>query len=149
MHLLFTKSQFCILHRLKFSGKYSVKKLTRLVLKSFIGPFILTFFISLFILLMQFLWKYIDDLVGKGLGLVIISKLILYFSATVVPLALPMAILLSSLMTFGNFAEHFELAACKASGISLQRLMLPLIVVACFISLIGFYFANNILPIAN
>src|SRR5204862_2582789 len=98
---------------------------------------------------MQFLCMYFDDLVGKGLGLVIISKLILYFSATVVPLALPMAILLSSLMTFGNFAEHFELAACKASGISLHRIMLPLVVVACFISLTGFYFANNILPIAN
>ena len=98
---------------------------------------------------MQFLWKYIDDLVGKGLGWIIITKLILYFSATMVPLALPMAILLSSLMTFGNLAEHFELAACKASGISLQRIMRPLAILACFISLIAFYFANNILPIAN
>ena len=109
----------------------------------------MTFFISLFILLMQFLWKYIDDMVGKGLGVVIITKLMLYFSATMVPLALPMAILLSSLMTFGNMAEHFELAACKASGVSLQRVMKPVIVLTCFISLVAFYFANNILPIAN
>jgi lipopolysaccharide export system permease protein len=98
---------------------------------------------------MQFLWKYIDDLVGKGLGLVIITKLIVYFSATMVPLALPMAILLSSLMTFGNLAEHFELAACKASGISLQRIMRPLLILAFLISLVAFYFANNILPLAN
>lgn len=98
---------------------------------------------------MQFLWKYIDDMVGKGLGWFIVTKLMLYFSATMVPLALPMAILLSSLMTFGNLAEHVELAACKASGISLQRVMRPLIILTCFISMLAFYFANNILPIAN
>ncbi len=126
-----------------------MKKLTQLVLRTFIGPFVMTFFISLFILLMQFLWKYIDDLVGKGLGWFVILKLMLYFAATMVPLALPMAILLSSLMTFGNLAEHFELAACKASGVSLQRVMRPLIVLTCFISILAFYFSNNILPIAN
>lgn len=109
----------------------------------------MTFFISLFILLMQFLWKYIDDLVGKGLGWFVIVKLMLYFAATMVPLALPMAILLSSLMTFGNLAEHFELAACKASGVSLQRMMRPLFVLTFFISILAFYFSNNILPIAN
>ena len=109
----------------------------------------MTFFIALFILLMQFLWKYIDDLVGKGLGWFVIVKLMLYFAATMVPLALPMAILLSSLMTFGNLAEHFELAACKASGVSLQRMMRPLFFLTCFISILAFYFSNNILPIAN
>jgi lipopolysaccharide export system permease protein len=98
---------------------------------------------------MQFLWKYIDDMVGKGLGWFVVTKLMLFFSATMVPLALPMAILLSSLMTFGNLAEHFELAACKASGISLQRVMRPLIILVSMISLLAFYFANNILPIAN
>ncbi len=98
---------------------------------------------------MQFLWKYIDDLVGKGLGWFVITKLMLYFSATMVPLALPMAILLSSLMTFGNLSEHFELAACKASGISLQRFMRPLIILTCGICILAFYFSNNILPIAN
>src|ERR1700704_6346581 len=108
---LVAKTQFCTLHHSKFSCKDNVKKLTQLVLKTFIGPFVATFFISLFILLMQFLWKYVDDLVGKGLGWFVIIKLMLYFSATMVPLALPMAILLSSLMTFGNLAEHFELAA--------------------------------------
>ncbi|MCX6290976.1 MAG: LptF/LptG family permease [Bacteroidetes bacterium] len=126
-----------------------MKKLNQLVIRSFIGPFVMTFFISIFILLMQFLWKYIDDLVGKGLGWFLITKLMLYFSATMVPLALPMAILLSSLMTFGNLAEHFELAACKASGVSLQKVMRPLIILTCFISMVAFYFSNNILPIAN
>ena len=100
----------------------------------------MTFFISLFILLMQFLWKYIDDLVGKGLGWFVILKLMVYFAATMVPLALPMAILLSSLMTFGNLSEHFELAAWKASGVSLQRVMRPLFILTFFISIVAFYF---------
>lgn len=126
-----------------------VKKLYKLVLKSFAGPFIMTFFIALFILDMQFLWKYIDDLVGKGLEWYLVVELLYYASATVVPLALPLAILLSSLMTFGNLGEHYELVAMKASGISLKRIMLPLVILSVVISLMAFYFSNNILPIAN
>jgi lipopolysaccharide export system permease protein len=109
----------------------------------------MTFFISLFILLMQFLWKYIDDLVGKGLEWYIIAQLLFYASTTFVPLALPLAILLSSLMTFGNLGEYYELVAMKASGISLRRIMMPLVVMSVIISLVAFYFSNNLLPIAN
>lgn len=109
----------------------------------------MTFFIALFILLMQFLWKYIDDLVGKGLEWYTIVELLAYASSTFVPLALPLAILLSSLMTFGNLGEHYELVAMKSAGISLRRIMIPLVVVSIIISGIAFYFSNNVLPIAN
>jgi lipopolysaccharide export system permease protein len=119
------------------------------MLKSFLGPFIFTFFISLFILLLQFLWKYLDDLVGKGLEWLIIGKLMFYASSTFVPLALPLAILLSSLMTFGNLGEHYELVATKAAGISLRKAMKPLVILAIFLSVIAFYFSNYVLPVAN
>ena len=98
---------------------------------------------------MQFLWKYIDDLVGKGLEWYIIVELLFYASSTFVPMALPLAILLSSLMTFGNLGEHYELVAMKAAGISLRRIMVPLIIVSIVISIIAFYFSNNIYPVAN
>jgi len=136
------------LHRFLFV-KDSVKKLTLLVLRAFAGPMVLTFLISLFVLLMQFLWKYIDDLVGKGLDWIIIGKLMVYVSITLVPLALPLAILLSSIMTFGNMAEHFEITACKSAGMSLQRIMRPLIVTAILICITAFFFSNVILPMAN
>ncbi len=131
------------------SRKYSPKKLTLLVIKSFAGPMLTTFIISIFVLLMQFLWKYIDDLVGKGLEWYIIVKLMLYVSITLVPLALPLALLLASIMTFGNLAEHFELTAFKSAGVSLQRVMRPLVVTAVLISISAFIFSNNILPYAN
>ena len=126
-----------------------MKKLTLLVLRAFAGPMVITFIISLFVLLMQFLWKYIDDLVGKGIDTIIIIKLMVYVSVTLVPLALPLSLLLSSLMTFGNLAEHFEITACKSAGVSLQRIMRPLIITAFLICGSAFYFSNYILPIAN
>lgn len=126
-----------------------MKILHRFILKSYLGPFVMTFFISLFVLLMQFLWKYIDDLVGKGLEWHIIMKLLLFTSAGLVPLALPLAILLSSIMTMGNLAEQYELAAIKSAGISLRKTLTPLIGASIIISLIAFYFSNNVLPIAN
>ncbi|MBW6460150.1 MAG: LptF/LptG family permease [Bacteroidales bacterium] len=126
-----------------------MKKIHALVLKSYAGPLLATFFIALFVLLMQFLWKYIDDLVGKGLEWYIIAELMFYASSTFVPLALPLAILLSSLMTFGNLGEHYELVAMKSAGISLRSIMKPLIVLSVFISGFAFYFSNNILPVAN
>ncbi len=126
-----------------------MKKIYVLVLKSYLGPLVMTFFIALFILVMQFLWKYIDDLVGKGLEWYLIAKLLFYASATFVPLALPLAILLSSLMTFGNLGEHYELVSMKAAGISLRRAMWPLVILSVIISLGAFYFSNNVLPIAN
>jgi lipopolysaccharide export system permease protein len=100
-------------------------------------------------LLMQFLWKYIDDLIGKGLELGVIAELLLYTSAGLVPLALPLAILLSSLMTFGNMGENFELTALKSAGISLQRIMRPLIVLTILMCIGAFYFSNNVLPYTN
>ncbi len=110
---------------------------------------VVTFLISLFVLLMQFLWKYIDDLVGKGLEPLIIIKLMIYVSVTLIPLALPLSLLLSSIMTFGNLAEHFELTACKSAGVSLQRVMRPLTITALLICLTAFYFSNYVLPVAN
>lgn len=123
-----------------------MKKLHLFTLKSYIGPLIATFFISLFVLLMQFLWKYIDDLVGKGLEWYVIAELLMYTSAGLVPMALPLAILLASIMTFGNMGEHYELTALKAAGISLQRIMAPLIIFSMFTSFGAFFFSNNVIP---
>lgn len=127
----------------------TVKKLYTLTIKSFLGPFVLTFFIVVFVLLMQFLWKYIDDLVGKGLQLPVISELLLYASASLVPMALPLAVLLASIMTFGNLAEYNELLALKSAGISLQKIMAPIIVLVIFITAGAFFFNNNFLPFSN
>ena len=109
----------------------------------------MTFFIVLFILIMQFLWKYIDDLVGKGLDIVTLGELLFYFAVSFMPMALPLAILLAALMTFGNMGENLELTALKSAGISLQRIMLPLIVFIILISIGAFFFSNNVLPHSN
>ncbi len=119
------------------------------MLKSFMPLFVMTFFITLFIVLMQFLWRYIDDLVGKGLGVDVIAELFFYAALTMIPMALPLAILLASLMTFGNLGEQFELTAMKASGVSLIKSMRPLIVLIVLISIGAFFFQNNVLPIAQ
>lgn len=126
-----------------------IKRLHILVLKNYLGPFLLTFVIAEFVLIMQFIWKYIDDLAGKGLEPIIIAEFILYLSASIVPMALPLAILLSGIMTFGALAENLELVACKAAGISLYRVMSPLIVVSMLLGAAAFYFSNNVLPVAN
>lgn len=126
-----------------------MKRLHLLILRSFIGPFVLIFFIVLFVLLMQFLWRYIDELIGKGLESKTILEFLLYTSATLVPMALPLSILMSSLMTFGNLGENYELTAIKASGISLQKVMRPLILSVFLISIGAFFFANEVLPYAN
>jgi len=126
-----------------------VKKLDKLVIKTFLGPFVATFFVTWFVLLMQFLWKYIDDLVGKGLDLHIILELITYTSASLITLALPLAVLLSSIMTFGNLGESFELVALKSSGISLLRFIRPLLFVCIGIGIMAFLFANYVIPVAN
>ncbi|MBN9383461.1 MAG: LptF/LptG family permease [Chitinophagaceae bacterium] len=126
-----------------------LKKLDLLIIKAFIGPFIATFFITLFVLVLQFFWLYIDDIVGKGVDMLTVARLILYVSATLVPLALPLAVLLSSIMTFGNLGETFELVAIKSAGIPLLRFMRPLLIVSIIICYIAFLFNNNIIPIAN
>jgi lipopolysaccharide export system permease protein len=126
-----------------------MKTLHKFILKSYVGPFVMTFFIAMFVFFMMFIFKYIDDFVGKGLGAGVLSELFFYFSLTTIPMALPLAILLSSLMTFGNLGEHFELSALKSSGLSLQRIMLPLIIGIVLLSVGAFYFSNNVLPTTN
>ena len=126
-----------------------VKRLHLFVMKSFLPLFMMTFFIVLFIVLMQFLWKYIDDLVGKGLSMDVIGELFFYAAVSMVPMALPLAILLASLMTFGNLGERFELTAMKAAGISLIRVMAPLIVLISGVAVGAFFFQNDILPKAQ
>lgn len=128
---------------------FPFKRLHLLVLKSFLGPFLLTFFIVIFVLIMQFLFKYINDLIGKGLEFSIIAKFMMYLSTSMVPLALPLALLMAALMTFGNLGEFNELTALKSSGISLQRIMMPLIIVTLIISIGAFFFSNYVLPVAN
>ena len=125
------------------------KKLDKLILKAFIGPFIATFFITVFVLVMQFFWKYIDDLVGKGLEFISIVELTGYVSVTVITYALPISILISSIMTFGNLGESFELVAIKSAGISLLRFMRPLLLTSIVIGIFAFLISNYILPIAN
>ena len=126
-----------------------IKKLDKLIIGAFIGPFIITFFVAFFVLMMQTLWKYIDDLVGKGLDFITICKFLWYASASMLVLAMPIAILLSSIMTFGNLGERFELVAIKSSGISLLRFMRPLIPLTLVFCGITFLFANAVIPYAN
>jgi lipopolysaccharide export system permease protein len=123
-----------------------VKKVDNFVVKSFIGPLVFTFFIVLIILILQFLWMYVDELAGKGLEFKVLAELIYHFALTFVPMALPLAILLASLMTFGNMGEYSELTALKASGIPLRRIMRPLIVLIGTVSIVSFFFSNNVLP---
>lgn len=119
------------------------------MLQRFLPLLLMTFVICLFIVMMQFLWRYIEDLVGKGLSIKVIAELFFYAAITMVPTALPLAVLLASLMTFGNLGEKFELTAMKAAGISLLRIMKPLIVFMVLLSIGCFFFQNNILPIAQ
>ena len=120
-----------------------------MIIASFSGPFLLNFIIWMVVLDMQFLWLYIDDLMGKGLEWNIILELLTYASANWVPLALPLSVLLASIMTFGRLGEKKELLAFKASGISLFKIMRPLMAVIFFIALFAFYFTNSLWPVAN
>ena len=126
-----------------------MKILSRWLLKAFFGPFVLTFCIVLFVLMMQFLWVYVDDFVGKGLEWYIIAEVLFYASASFVPLALPLAVLLSSIMTFGNLGEFYELTAVKSAGVSLWRFARPLTLVVVLMMLGALYFANTLLPISR
>jgi len=126
-----------------------IKKLDKLILKSFFGPFVITFFIAFFVLMMQGLWKYLDDLVGKGLDFITICQFLWYACASLLMLAMPIAILISSIMTFGNLGESFELVAIKSSGVSLLRFMRPLIGLTILLCGITFLFANYVIPYAN
>jgi lipopolysaccharide export system permease protein len=123
-----------------------LKKLDKFVIKSFVGPLVLTFFIVLMILILQFLWMYIDELAGKGLPVKVLAELLFHFSMTFVSTALPLAVLLASLMSFGNMGEFSELTALKASGIPLRRIMLPIIFLVVIVCGISFFFSNNVQP---
>lgn len=123
-----------------------IKRLYTFILQTFLPLFLMTFGICLFIILMQFLWKYVDDMVGKGLELTVLMEMFFYAALSLVPMALPLAILLASLMTFGNLGESFELTAIKASGVSLLKTMKPIIVVIAFVAVGGYFFQNNVMP---
>jgi lipopolysaccharide export system permease protein len=126
-----------------------MKRLHWHIIKSFIGPFFVTLLISLFVLLMQFLWVYLDELVGKGLGFSVIFEFIVYAMAMLMTNALPLAMLLASIMTFGDLGESNELLAMKAAGISLYRIMKPIIVFTILLSIGFFFFCNQVIPISH
>lgn len=126
-----------------------MKKIDRLVLSAFIGPFIVTFSVVVFILLLQFLIKYMDEFVGKGISGGVYAELLLYCSINMVTTALPLSVLISSLITFGNLGEHHELTAIKSSGISLLRAILPVFIFSIGLMFISFLFNNTIVPKAN
>jgi len=125
-----------------------MKRLHLYIVKRFIGPLIITLLISLFVLLMQFLWVYLDELVGKGLELNIIVEFLIYTLAMLMPMALPLSMLLASIMTFGDMGENNELLAMKAAGISLFRIMKPVIVLSILLSIGAFYFSNRVIPVS-
>ena len=125
---------------------FRIKRLYSFVLGTFLPLLLATFSVCLFIFLMQWLWKYVDDLVGKGVEMKVLAEVFFYAGIFVLPMALPVSILLASLMTFGNLGEHLELLAMKSSGISLLRIMKPLIIVVIVISGFSFVFQNRILP---
>lgn len=126
-----------------------MKRLHSMIIKAFLGPLIVTFAIVLFILVMQFLWKYVDDLMGKGLEWYVLVELLTYATASFVPLALPLAVLLASIMTLGGLGENSELVPMRSAGLGLIRVMLPLFFFVVLLSGFSFYFSNNLLPVAN
>ena len=126
-----------------------LKKLDKLILKAFAGPFLLTFAVVQFILLTHTLLKYLDDIIGKDLGTGVLLQLLFYFSVLIVPVSLPLAVLLSSLMTYGNLGEHHELTAIKASGIALTRILRPVLLLTVALAVGAFWFNETIVPRAN
>ena len=123
-----------------------MKKIDKLILSSFAGPFIMTFLVVVFILLTQHMLKYFDDIIGKDLGWDVLSQLLFYFAIFMTPVAMPLAVLLSSLITFGNLGEHFELTAIKGAGISLLRTIRPIFFFVLFLTGVAFYINNNLVP---
>jgi len=126
-----------------------IKRIYTFMLQTFLPLFCMTFAICLFIFMMQFLWRYVDEFVGKGLGVGVIAELFFYAALTLCPMALPLAILLASLMTFGNLGSSLELLAMKASGISLIKIMRPLTIFIMAVAIGAFFFQNDVLPWAN
>ena len=126
-----------------------MKSIHKLVLKSYLGPMILTFFIVMFVLMMNFVWRYIDELVGKGLSAGIIIELMSYAMANMIPMGLPLSMLLAAIMTMGSLGENYELLAMKSAGMSLVRITKPLIILVGFIAVGSFFIGNDLVPYAN
>lgn len=126
-----------------------MKKIDNLVISSFLGPFMVSFGIAMFVLVMQFLWLYIDDIAGKGLSMFIIAELLGYMSVTAIPLALPIAVILASVMEMGNFAERYELSSMKSAGLSLLRVMSGLILICAGIAFFSYVCSDFLIPKAN
>lgn len=126
-----------------------MKRLHRMIIKAYLGPLMVTFVIVLFILVMQFLWKYVDDLMGKGLEWYVLVELLTYATASFVPLALPLAILLSSIMTMGSLGENSELVPMRSAGLGLGRILSPLFLTSSALAIGSFFFSNDLLPVAN
>ena len=126
-----------------------MKRLHRMILRAFVGPLLITFVIVLFILVMQFVWKYVDDLMGKGLEPVVVAELLIYATASFVPLALPLSVLLSSIMTMGGLGENSELVPMRSAGMGLVRIVAPMGVAVLAIATFSFLFSNNVLPVAE
>lgn len=125
-----------------------MKKIDKLITTSFIGPAILSYFIATFVLVMQFLWKYIDDILGKGVTMFEILELIIYYAVTLIPMAVPITVLISSVMVFGDMAEKYELSSMKSAGVSLVRIMVPGIVVASLIAMFSIFASNYLKPVS-
>ena len=125
------------------------KKIDRMVGMNFIGPYVMSFLIAEFVLVMQFLWKYIDDITGKGIGFFEIMELVIYFAGTIIPKAIPITILLSSVFVFGNMSEKFELTSIKTAGISLVRVMRVGFYLAIFTAIFSLFASNYLVPLAN
>ncbi|MGB3546427.1 MAG: LptF/LptG family permease [Saprospiraceae bacterium] len=126
-----------------------MKKLDTLLLRSFIGPFVVTFAIAIFVLLMQILWVYLDEIAGKGVGFFLMMELIAYKCVGLVPLALPLALLISSVMVLGSLAEHYELTTFKTAGVRLIRIMLPLILVGAMATVVSYLCSDYLIPVSN
>ena len=125
-----------------------MKKIDKLITQSFIGPAILSYFIATFVLVMQFLWKYIDDILGKGITVFEIIELIFYYAVTLIPMAVPITVLISSVMVFGDMAEKYELSSMKSAGVSLLRIMIPGLAVASLIALFSIFASNYLKPVS-
>lgn len=126
-----------------------MKTIHKLVLKAYLGPMVMTFFIVMFILMMNFVWRYIDELVGKGLDSAVIVELLCYAMVNMVPLGLPLSMLLAAIMTMGNLGENYELLAMKSAGVSLPKIIEPLIYLIICISIGSFFITNDLVPYAN
>lgn len=126
-----------------------LKTIHRLVIKAYLGPLVLTFCIVTFVLMMNFVWRYIDELVGKGLDAGIIIELISYATINMIPMGMPLAMLFAAIMTLGNLGENYELLAMKSAGMSLMQILKPLIILVIFMSIGSFFVVNNLVPFAN